>query len=121
MLFLVINQDDKAAAVIVKWINPHVTRRSSNSRFRKATRRAQWVKIVTFECRQPGKDGLKAFAALIFCRALFGMPAGNRVVPVPDALTEVIRRRCVLDVQPAALPWAPISIDMASFADVMHS
>ena len=72
---------------------------------RKALRTAQRPKIVTPRAPRPPKYGPKVIAALIFCWAVLGMPAGKRLAPMLPALVAVLRRfgELVIDEDTAAL------------------
>lgn len=72
---------------------------------RKALRAAQRPKIVKPRAARPPKYGPKVIAALIFCWAVLGMPAGKRLAPMLPALVAVLRRfgELVIDDDTAAL------------------
>ena len=72
---------------------------------RKALRAAQRPKIVKPRAARPPKYGPKVIAALIFCWAVLGMPAGKRLAPMLPALVAVLRRfgELVIDEDTAAL------------------
>ena len=66
---------------------------------RKALRGALRPKAVTPRRRpRPPKYGTKVIAALIFCWAVLGMPAGKRLAPVLAELVAILRRFGELDV-----------------------
>jgi len=73
---------------------------------RKALRGALRPKAVTPRRRpRPPKYGTKVIAALIFCWAVLGMPAGKRLAPMLSELVAVLRRfgELVIDDDTAAL------------------
>ena len=65
---------------------------------RKALRGARRPKIVKPRKPHAPKYGPKVIAALIFCWAVLGMPAGKRLAPMLAELVEVLRRFGELDV-----------------------
>ena len=67
-------------------------------RARKALRVALRPKIVTPRRPRPPKYGPKVVAALIFCWAVLGMPAGKRLAPILPELVSVLRRHDELDI-----------------------
>jgi len=72
---------------------------------RKALRTAQRPKILKPRAPRPPKYGPKVIAALIFCWATLGMPAGKRLAPMLGELVAVLRRfgELVIDDDTAAL------------------
>jgi hypothetical protein len=65
---------------------------------RKALRRALRPTIVKPRAPRPPKYGPKVIAALIFCWAVLGMPAGKRLAPMLPELVVVLRRFGELDI-----------------------
>ena len=65
---------------------------------RKALRNALRPKIVKPRPARPPKYGPKVIAALIFCWAVLGMPAGKRLAPMLGELVPVLRRHGELDI-----------------------
>ena len=72
---------------------------------RKALRGALRPKAVTPRRPHPPKYGTKVIAALTFCWAVLGMPAGKRLAPMLSELVAVLRRfgELVIDDDTAAL------------------
>jgi hypothetical protein len=65
---------------------------------RKALRTALRPMVVRPRAPRPPKYGPKVIAALIFCWAVLGMPAGKRLAPVLSELVAVLRRFGELDI-----------------------
>ena len=65
---------------------------------RKALNAALRPKVVKPRPPRPPKYGPKVIAALIFCWAVLGMPAGKRLAPMLPALVAVLRRFGELDI-----------------------
>ena len=65
---------------------------------RKALKNALRPKVVKARQPRPPKYGPKVVAALIFCWATLGMPAGKRLAPVLPELLAVLRRFGELDI-----------------------
>ena len=65
---------------------------------RKALRGALRPKAVTPRRAHPPKYGTKVIAALTFCWAALGMPAGKRLAPMLSELVAVLRRFGELDI-----------------------
>ena len=65
---------------------------------RRALNTALRPKIVKPRPPRPPKYGPKVVAALIFCWAVLGMPAGKRLAPMLGALVAVLRRFGELDI-----------------------
>jgi hypothetical protein len=65
---------------------------------RKALRGALRPREFRRRVARPPKYGPKVIAALIFCWAVLGMPAGKRLAPIPDELVAVLRRFGELDI-----------------------
>lgn len=65
---------------------------------RKALRQALRPRIVKPRPPRPPKYGPKVVAALIFCWAVLGMPAGKRLAPMLDELVAILRRFDELDI-----------------------
>ena len=65
---------------------------------RKALKQALRPRIVTVRRPRPPKYGPKVVAALIFCWATLGMPAGKRLAPMLGELMAILRRFGELDV-----------------------
>jgi hypothetical protein len=65
---------------------------------RKALGAALRPRIVAARCPRPPKYGPKVIAALIFCWAVLGMPAGKRLAPILGELVAVLRRFGELDI-----------------------
>ena len=65
---------------------------------RKALGAALRPRIVRIRRPRPPKYGSKVVAALIFCWAVLGMPAGKRLAPVLPELVAVLRRFGELDI-----------------------
>lgn len=59
---------------------------------RKALKNALRPKVVKARGSRPPKYGPKVVAALIFCWATLGMPAGRRLAPMLPELVAVLRR-----------------------------
>ena len=59
---------------------------------RKALKNALRPKVVKARGSRPPKYGPKVVAALIFCWANLGMPAGRRLTPMLPELVAVLRR-----------------------------
>jgi hypothetical protein len=72
---------------------------------RKALKAALRPKIVAPRRPRPPKYGPKVVAALTFCWAVLGMPAGKRLAPMLGELVAVLRRfgELVIDEDTAAL------------------
>ena len=62
------------------------------SHARKALRQALRPRIVKARRPRPPKYGPKVVAALIFCWAVLGMPAGKRLAPMLPELVAILRR-----------------------------
>ena len=65
---------------------------------RKALKAALRPKLVKPRPPRPPKYGPKVVAALVFCWAVLGMPAGKRLAPVLGELVPILRRFGELDV-----------------------
>ena len=65
---------------------------------RKALKAALRPKIVRLRRPRPPKYGTKVIAALSFCWAVLGMPAGKRLAPMLGELVAVLRRFGELDI-----------------------
>ena len=65
---------------------------------RKALKAALRPKIIKSRASRPPKYGPKVVAALIFCWAVLGMPAGKRLAPMLAELVAVLRRHGELDI-----------------------
>ena len=65
---------------------------------RKALGAALRPRIVRARRPRPPKYGPKVIAALIFCWAVLGMPAGKRLAPMLSELVAVLRRHDELDI-----------------------
>ena len=65
---------------------------------RKALKQALRPRIVTARRPRPPKYGPKVVAALIFCWAVLGMPAGKRLAPMLPELVAILRRFGELDI-----------------------
>jgi hypothetical protein len=65
---------------------------------RKALRGALRPRVVRRRVPRPPKYGPKAIAALIFCWATLGMPAGKRLAPILAELVAILRRFGELDI-----------------------
>jgi len=65
---------------------------------RKALRGALRPRVVRRRVARPPKYGPKVIAALIFCWAVLGMPAGKRLAPILDELVAILRRFGELDI-----------------------
>ncbi len=65
---------------------------------RKALRGALRPRVVRRRVPRPPKYGPKVIAALIFCWATLGMPAGKRLAPILGELVAVLRRFGELDI-----------------------
>src|SRR5271166_4670447 len=65
---------------------------------RKALRGALRPRVVRRRVARPPKYGPKVIAALIFCWAVLGMPAGKRLAPMLSELVVVLRRHGELDI-----------------------
>jgi hypothetical protein len=65
---------------------------------RKALAQACTPRIVRPRVPRPPKYGPKVVAALIFCWAVLGMPAGKRLAPILPELVGVLRRFDELDI-----------------------
>jgi hypothetical protein len=65
---------------------------------RKALRGALRPRVVKQRAPRPPKYGPKVVAALIFCWAVLGMPAGKRLAPMLDELVDRLRRFEELDI-----------------------
>lgn len=59
---------------------------------RKALRTALTPKVVRPRTPRPPKYGPKVIAALVFCWAVLGMPAGKRLAPLLGELVAILRR-----------------------------
>jgi hypothetical protein len=59
---------------------------------RKALKVALRPKIVKPRAKRPPKFGPKVIAALIFCWAVLGMPAGKRLAPMLGELVSILRK-----------------------------
>jgi len=72
---------------------------------RKALRGVLRPRVVKQRALRPPKYGPKVIAALMFCWAVLGMPAGKRLAPMLDELVAVLRRfgELVIDDDTAAL------------------
>ncbi|HEX7322586.1 MAG TPA: DDE-type integrase/transposase/recombinase [Mycobacterium sp.] len=65
---------------------------------RKALRGALRPRVVRRRAARPPKYGPNVVAALIFCWAVLGMPAGKRLAPILGELVGVLRRFGELDI-----------------------
>jgi Integrase core domain len=65
---------------------------------RKALRGALGPRVVRSRAPRPPKYGPKVVAALVFCWAVLGMPAGKRLAPMLGELVAVLRRFDELDI-----------------------
>src|SRR5271166_4964729 len=65
---------------------------------RKALKQALRPRIVKARRPRPPKYGPKVIAALVFCWAVLGMPAGKRLAPMLPELVAILRRFGELDV-----------------------
>ncbi len=65
---------------------------------RKALRGALRPRVVRQRMSRPPKYGPKVIAALIFCWAVLGMPAGKRLAPMLGELVDRLRRFEELDI-----------------------
>jgi hypothetical protein len=65
---------------------------------RKALKNALRPKMVKPRRPRPPKYGPKVIAALIFCWAVLGMPAGKRLAPTLPELVPILRRFDELDI-----------------------
>ena len=65
---------------------------------RKALKAALRPKLVRPRPPRPPKYGPKVIAALMFCWAVLGMPAGKRLAPVLAELVAILRRFAELDI-----------------------
>ena len=65
---------------------------------RKALRGALRPRVVRRRTPRPPKYGPKVVAALIFCWAVLGMPAGKRLAPILAELVAILRRHGELDI-----------------------
>ena len=65
---------------------------------RKALKAAPRPKVVTPRPPRPPKYGPKVVAALIFCWAVLGMPAGKRLAPILGELVAILRGFDELDI-----------------------
>ena len=65
---------------------------------RKALKNALRPKMVKSRRPRPPKYGPKVIAALIFCWAVLGMPAGKRLAPMLPELVPILRRHGELDI-----------------------
>jgi hypothetical protein len=65
---------------------------------RKALKAALRPRIVKPRSVRPPKYGPKVIAALVFCWAVLGMPAGKRLAPVLAELVAILRRFGELDI-----------------------
>ncbi len=65
---------------------------------RKALKNALRPKVIKSRAPRPPKYGPKVIAALIFCWAVLGMPAGKRLAPMLCELVAVLRRHDELDI-----------------------
>ena len=72
---------------------------------RKALKNALRPKVVKIRAPRPPKYGPKVIAALTFCWAVLGMPAGKRLAPMLDELVAILRRfgELIIDDDTAAL------------------
>jgi len=72
---------------------------------RKALRGALGPRVVCRRAPRPPKYGPKVIAALVFCWAVLGMPAGKRLAPMLAELVAVLRRfgELAIDEDTAAL------------------
>jgi hypothetical protein len=68
------------------------------SHARKALKAALRPKLVTPRPPRPPKYGPKVVAALTFCWAVLGMPAGKRLAPMLAELVAILRRHGELDI-----------------------
>jgi hypothetical protein len=59
---------------------------------RKALRGALWPRTVGSRTPRPPRYGPKVIAALVFCWAVLGMPAGKRLAPMLGELVPILRR-----------------------------
>ena len=65
---------------------------------RKALRGALRPRVVRSKMPRPPKYGSKVIAALVFCWAVLGMPAGKRLAPILPELVPILRRFGELDI-----------------------
>src|SRR5680860_54595 len=65
---------------------------------RRALRSALTPKVVRPRAARPPKYGPKVVAALIFCWAVLGMPAGKRLAPILPEIVPVLRGFGELDI-----------------------
>ena len=65
---------------------------------RKALKAVSRPKIIKPRASRPPKYGPKVVAALIFCWAVLGMPAGKRLAPMLAELVAILRRFGELDI-----------------------
>jgi hypothetical protein len=65
---------------------------------RKALKAALRPKVITARKPRPPKYGSKVIAALTFCWAVLGMPAGKRLAPMLSELVAVLRGFGELDI-----------------------
>ncbi|GAA4816952.1 hypothetical protein GCM10023353_24280 [Tomitella cavernea] len=65
---------------------------------RRALREALTPRIVRPRTPRPPKYGPKVIAALVFCWAVLGMPAGKRLAPMLPELVLVLREFGELDI-----------------------
>jgi len=72
---------------------------------RKALKNALRPKVIKSRAPRPPKYGPKVIAALMFCWAVLGMPAGKRLAPMLEELVVILRRfgELVIDDDTAAL------------------
>ena len=68
------------------------------SHARKALKAALRPKVVKARASRPAKYGPKVVAALIFCWAVLGMPAGKRLAPMLAELVSILRHFGELDI-----------------------
>ena len=68
------------------------------SHARKALKAALRPKVVKSRASRPPKYGPKVVAALIFCWAVVGMPAGKRLAPMLAELVSILRHFGELDI-----------------------
>ena len=65
---------------------------------RRALRGALRPRVVRRRVPRPPKYGPKVIAALVFCWAVLGMPAGKRLAPILGELVSILRRFGELDI-----------------------
>ena len=65
---------------------------------RRALRGALRPRVVSRRVPRPPKYGPNVIAALVFCWAVLGMPAGKRLAPILGELVSMLRRDGELDI-----------------------